>query len=76
MNSGNGITAVWVLLTAAGFVIFMTIPVRLAYRWLTKYTGCFETGQPTALMMTLTIIVVFASAFFTDVIGIHAIFVR
>lgn len=53
----------------------MTIPVRLAYRWLSKLSGSFETGQPTALMMTLTILVVFGSAFFTDVIGIHAIFV-
>ncbi|OCH96507.1 hypothetical protein OBBRIDRAFT_7337 [Obba rivulosa] len=74
VNSGSGITALWVLLAAVGYVLFLTIPVRWALRWLARRTGCLETGQPTGMLMTIIILLVFISAFYTDVIGIHAIF--
>ncbi|GBE79781.1 K(+)/H(+) antiporter 1 [Sparassis crispa] len=74
VNAGSGLTALWVLLTAIGYILFLTIPVRLAFRWIARRTGSLETGQPTTLMMTLTLVIVFVSAFFTDIIGIHPIF--
>lgn len=74
VNSGNGITALYVLLTSAGFVLFMMYPVRWTYGWLARRTGCLETGQPSNTMMTLTLLIVFIAAFFTDVIGVHPIF--
>ena len=74
VNAGNGLTALWVLLTSAGFVLFLLFPVRWAFRWLAIRTGSIENGQPTTLMMTATIVLVFTSAFFTDIIGVHAIF--
>lgn len=74
VNAGNGITALYVLLTSAGFVLFMLYPVRWAYTWLARRTGCLETGQPSNTMMTLTLLTVFVAAFFTDIIGVHAIF--
>ncbi|KAK7696183.1 hypothetical protein QCA50_000834 [Cerrena zonata] len=74
VNAGSGLTALWVLLTAIGFVIFLLFPVRWAFRWLARRTGSLENGQPTPLMMTVTIVLVFISAFFTDIIGVHAIF--
>ena len=74
VNASSGLTALWVLLTAIGYVLFLLIPVRWAFRWLARRTGCLETGQPTALMMTVTLMLVFISAFFTDIIGIHSIF--
>ncbi|KAF9515215.1 hypothetical protein BS47DRAFT_1376288 [Hydnum rufescens UP504] len=74
VNATSGLSALWVLLTAIAWVLFMLIAVRRAIYWLAKRTGSLETGVPTPLMMTLTLLTVFASAFFTDVIGIHPIF--
>lgn len=74
VNSGSGLTALWILLTAAGYTIFLLVPVRWGFRWIAMRSGSLENGQPTTFMMTLTMILVFFSAFFTDIIGVHPIF--
>lgn len=74
VNNASGLQALWVLLAAAGYVTFLLFPGRWAFRWLAKKTGSFENGRPTTFMMAFTFLLVFASAFFTDVIGIHPIF--
>jgi Kef-type K+ transport system membrane component KefB len=74
VNAANALTALWVLLAGVAYVIFLLYPVRWLFVWLARKTGSLSTGQPTAFMMTVTLLIVFASAFFTDVIGIHAIF--
>jgi Kef-type K+ transport system membrane component KefB len=74
VNAGNGVIALYVLLTGIGFVLFLLFPIKWAYRWLAWHTGSLEMGQPTVFMMMITLLIVFSSAFFTDVIGIHAIF--
>ena len=73
VNAGSGLMSLWILLTAVGWTIFMLFPVKFAMRWLAHRTGSMESG-PTMFYMTITIVVVFGSAFFTDVIGVHAIF--
>jgi len=55
VNASKGITALWILLTAVAYVLFLTIPVRWGYRWLARRTSSLETGQPSLLMMTVTI---------------------
>ncbi|KAK0207023.1 Sodium/hydrogen exchanger family-domain-containing protein [Desarmillaria ectypa] len=74
VNAASGLTALWVLLTSAGYVIFLMFPVKWAYIWLCRRTGSLDQGSPTTLMMTVTLLIVFISAFFTDIIGVHAIF--
>ncbi|KAI0375958.1 hypothetical protein BV20DRAFT_960038 [Pilatotrama ljubarskyi] len=74
INASSGLTALWVLLTGMGFVLFMCMPVRWAYRWIAKKSGSLEAGNPSAMMMTITVVLVLISGFFTDIIGIHAIF--
>ncbi|KAI0062943.1 cation/H+ exchanger [Artomyces pyxidatus] len=74
VNASTGLTALYVLLTGVGFVIFLLVPVRLAFVWLARRTGSLEKGEPTALMMTVTFLIVLISAMFTDIIGIHPIF--
>ncbi|KAG5635939.1 hypothetical protein H0H81_009624 [Sphagnurus paluster] len=74
VNASSGLTALYVLLACVGYVIFLLYPGRWGYLWLAKWTGSLEQGSPTAGMMTLTLMIVFASAFFTDIIGVHAIF--
>lgn len=74
VNASSGIIAFYVLLTGAGYTLFILLPVRWAFRWFARKTGCLEKGEPTAFMMTVILVLVLISAFFTDVIGIHPIF--
>jgi Kef-type K+ transport system membrane component KefB len=74
VNAGSGITALYVLLTGIGFVLFMLFPVKFGFKWVAQRWGGLEDGRPTAMMMTITMITVLFSAFFTDIIGIHPIF--
>ncbi|KAF5387678.1 hypothetical protein D9615_000754 [Tricholomella constricta] len=74
VNASTGLTALYVLLACVGFIIVLLYPGKWGYVWLAKWTGSLEQGAPTATMMTLTLLIVFASAFFTDIIGVHAIF--
>lgn len=73
VNAGSGVTAVYILLCCVGWTIFLLFPVKKALLWLARSTGSIENG-PTTFFMTITILLVFGSAFFTDVIGVHAIF--
>ena len=72
VNAGSGLMALYILLVAVGFSIFLLVPVRMAMRWLAVKTGSIENG-PSLFFMTVTILLVFASAFFTDIIGVSAI---
>ncbi|KAF8799460.1 hypothetical protein BYT27DRAFT_7201515 [Phlegmacium glaucopus] len=73
VNAGSGLTALYILLTCIGWTVFLLLPVKLALKWLARKTGSIETG-PSVFFMTVTMMVLFGSAFFTDVIGVHAIF--
>lgn len=72
-NSGTGLTALWVLLTAVGYTLFLVYAVRPSFLWTLRKTGSLQNG-PTQSVVALTILLVLTSAFFTGVIGIHAIF--
>ncbi|KAJ2933926.1 hypothetical protein H1R20_g3174, partial [Candolleomyces eurysporus] len=74
VNAGTGLTALYVLLVSIGYTIFLLYPVRWGFVWLAKRTGSLEQGSPTPFMMTVTLLVVLVSAFFTDIIGVHSIF--
>ncbi|KAJ2934165.1 hypothetical protein H1R20_g2904, partial [Candolleomyces eurysporus] len=73
VNAGNGIAALYILLISVGWSIFILFPVRWAMKWLARETGSIESG-PSVFFMTATIVVLFGSSFFTDFIGVHAIF--
>ncbi|KAF8272079.1 cation/H+ exchanger [Lactarius quietus] len=74
VNASTGVVALYVLLTGFGFTVFLLLPGKWAFRWLARRTGSLEKGEPTAFVMTVTLILVLMSAFFTDIIGIHPIF--
>ncbi|KAJ7098661.1 Sodium/hydrogen exchanger family-domain-containing protein [Mycena belliarum] len=74
VNASTGLTALYVLLASVGFVVFLMYPIRWCYMWLARRTGSLEQGSPTTLMMTITLIMILGSAFFTDIIGVHPIF--
>ena len=73
VNASSGLSALWILLTAVAWTLFLLIPVRRFFKCLAQYTGSIENG-PTMTFMTATILMTFGYAFFTDVIGVHAIF--
>ncbi|CAE6386161.1 unnamed protein product [Rhizoctonia solani] len=74
INASDGLTALWILLTCVGWILFIVFPIKWGYWWLARRSGSLENGMPTPFMMTVTMLLVFVSAFFTDVIGVHAIF--
>ncbi|KAL0571129.1 K(+)/H(+) antiporter [Marasmius crinis-equi] len=74
VNAGSGLTALYVLLVCVGWTLIVLFPLKYALRWLGRKTGSIETGHPTMFYMTVIVICVFGSAFFTDIIGVHAIF--
>ncbi|KAK0202677.1 Sodium/hydrogen exchanger family-domain-containing protein [Desarmillaria ectypa] len=73
VNAGSGLTALWILMVCVGWTLFLLLGVKRAMAWLARKTGSIENG-PTMFFMTVTILLVFGSAFFTDIIGVHAIF--
>lgn len=73
VNAGSGVSAVYVLLCAVGWVLILIYIARPFLVWVARKTGSFESG-PTNLMMVMTILIIFTSAFVTSIIGIHPIF--
>lgn len=73
VNSGAGLTALWILLVSVGYCLFLAFAVRPAFMWVLRRTGSLSNG-PTQAVVALTILLVLASSFFTAIIGIHAIF--
>ena len=74
VNASSGLTALYVFLTGIGYTLFLLFPVKWALKWLARRSGSLEKGEPSAFMMSVTLILVLISAFFTDIIGIHPIF--
>ncbi|KAG0705818.1 Sodium/hydrogen exchanger family-domain-containing protein [Suillus ampliporus] len=73
VNATSGLTALWILLTCVAFTIFLMWPVRIALLRFARVTGSTENG-PTMFFMTVTILILWACAFFTDIVGVNAIF--
>ncbi|BEJ15485.1 hypothetical protein CspHIS471_0500900 [Cutaneotrichosporon sp. HIS471] len=73
-GNGSGVNSVYILLTAVGWSILLLWPIRKAFYWAVKRSGSLDTGHPTTGIMTLTLMIVFASAFMTGIIGVHPIF--
>jgi Kef-type K+ transport system membrane component KefB len=73
VNSGAGISALYVFLVSVGFALFLAFAIRPAFMWVLRRTRSLEDG-PSEGIVCLTIMMVLASSFFTSVIGVHAIF--
>lgn len=73
VNAGTGLTALWVLLVCVGYVLFLPLVFRPVFLRFLKRTGSLTKG-PSQLVVALTLLIALASSFFTQVIGVHAIF--
>ena len=73
VNSGAGVTALYILLVAVGYALLLVFAIRPGFMWILRRTGSLHNG-PTQSVVALTILMVLTSAFFTGIIGIHPIF--
>lgn len=73
VKARTGLTALYILLTCVGYILFLVFLVRPAFIWILRRNGSLENG-PSQSMVGLTLLMVLASAFFTNIIGVHAIF--
>ncbi|PVH97840.1 hypothetical protein DM02DRAFT_596977 [Periconia macrospinosa] len=73
VNANNGLTALWVLLTCVGFIIFLVYAVRPPFIWILRKNRALQDG-PSQGIIALTLLICLASAFFTGIIGVHPIF--
>ncbi|KAF4552994.1 Sodium/hydrogen exchanger-like protein 1 [Elsinoe fawcettii] len=73
VNAGTGLAALYILLATVGFVLFVVYAIRPGFIWILRKTRSFEDG-PSQGVIALTILIALACAFFTAIIGVHAIF--
>ncbi|KAJ8132142.1 hypothetical protein O1611_g1482 [Lasiodiplodia mahajangana] len=73
VNNANGLTALYVLLVTVGWLLFLVFAVRPVFHWGLRKTGSIQNG-PTQGMIAVTLLLVLTSAWFTSIIGVHAIF--
>lgn len=74
-NSSAGINTLYILLLTIAWFLFLVYPVRLSMRFLLKkYTNELQTGEPSQTLMMFILVLVFISSFYTNIIGVHAIF--
>ncbi|KAK5012339.1 hypothetical protein LTR39_004199, partial [Cryomyces antarcticus] len=73
VNTGTGLTALWVLLTCLGYILFLVFAVRPGFMWVLRKTGSLQDG-PSQSVVALTLLIALTSSFFTGIIGVHPIF--
>ncbi|KAK5144998.1 hypothetical protein LTR04_001419 [Oleoguttula sp. CCFEE 6159] len=70
VNTGTGLTALWVLLTCLGYILFL-VPSQFDR----ASCGFFERlDGPSQSVVALTLLIALTSSFFTGIIGVHPIF--
>jgi Kef-type K+ transport system membrane component KefB len=65
VNNNSGLTALYVLLVAVGWVLFLVFAVRPAFHWYLRKTGSIQNG-PSQGVVALTLLLVLTSAWFTS----------
>ncbi|KAF2176990.1 hypothetical protein K469DRAFT_721081 [Zopfia rhizophila CBS 207.26] len=73
VNAGDGLTALWVLLTCVGYVLVLFYAVKPAFIWFLRRSRALQDG-PSQGIVALTLLIALTSAFFTGIIGVHPIF--
>lgn len=73
VNAGGGLSALYVLLCCVGWTLILVFAVRPVFIYLCRKSGSFENGPSNGIMVVL-IIIILASSFVTDIIGVHPIF--
>lgn len=75
VNASSGIIVLYVLLTSIAWVLALWFIIRPLLVWTCRKTGSFGERGPTQGVVCAVIFLVLTSAWITDRIGVHAIFV-
>lgn len=74
-NASQAVNTVYILLLTVAWFLLVAYPVRLLLRfYLKRYTNDLQSGEPSQFLMMIILVLCFVSAFYTDIIGVHAIF--
>ncbi|KAG6009142.1 hypothetical protein E4U21_003211 [Claviceps maximensis] len=73
VNVGTGLNALWILLSAVGFIFVLLLAVKPALYWILRRKGSIENG-PSQSVISFILLIALAASFFTGIIGIHPIF--
>ncbi|KAH7402555.1 K(+)/H(+) antiporter-like protein 1 [Pyrenochaeta sp. MPI-SDFR-AT-0127] len=73
VNAGSGLSALWVLLTCVGYMLFLVYLVRPIFIYVLRRSRALQDG-PSQGIISLTLLIALGSAFFTGIIGVHPIF--
>ncbi|KAL8783192.1 MAG: hypothetical protein Q9213_004821 [Squamulea squamosa] len=73
VNAGSGTVVAKVMAACILYVLFLVFAVRPVFLRILRKSGSIQNG-PTQSMVALTLLLCFASAFFTGIIGVHPIF--
>ena len=73
-SESNPVNTVYILLCALAWFLLYFYPVKYCLRWILIKTNELSRSQPSLLATTGILFIMFISAYFTDIIGIHAIF--
>lgn len=73
VNATSSITILYIILTAIAWILALWFLIRPLLVLLCKKTGAFQRG-PSEFVVCVVLLLVFASAWITDRIGVHAIF--
>lgn len=75
-NASQSIVTLYIVLVAIGWCLFVCYPLRIILNLiLKKFLKEFDDpNSPSRLAMLIILLMMFGSAFFTDIIGVHPIF--
>ncbi|TLD29176.1 hypothetical protein PspLS_03672 [Pyricularia sp. CBS 133598] len=73
VNNASGLSALYALLCCLAWILFLFYAVKPSFLWILRRNGSLQDG-PSPGMVTLTLLLVMASSFFTAIIGVHPIF--
>ncbi|KAK9448993.1 Cation/H+ exchanger [Limtongia smithiae] len=73
VNASSGIVVLYIFLVSCAWILVLFFLAKPGLRYVARKTGSFENG-PTQFMMLTIFMLTVASAFLTDIIGVHPIF--
>ena len=72
INSSSGIVALYIVLLGVFWEFFLAFPIRYIFYWFIKRSRLGIEKGPSETMMSVIILSVLISAFFTDAIGVNS----
>lgn len=72
--SSDPVNTVYILLCTLGWFIFIAYPVKYVLKWALLKSHEMERSKPSPVATMCVLFIMFISAYFTDIIGVHPIF--